>query len=978
MMTQLGFRKVFLFLCGALVGGVLFAAPPVIQKTERGVRVETDRYIATLDNGLMVSFINKFTKEEYLDNQADPAGFLPHLPSGLGTKGTKEQLDGARRIFMMPWGEQSSALYLPNQHYATVESKFTFEAKDPNGCVLTYKGLTDGKKTYNDVYSVTVSVDEETGDLLVTPFAKSSEPGVYGANFTVNAIDRGITIEAPIFDGVRLTHDLKPQLWINEWANFWDYAFLALNGRRTGAVGIWCQDAELKYYKHLYYLVNDEGISFSLGSLSIPPYDELKEAQGQTWRFQAFDKSWAQAAARFRNWRQANVKIAPRPQWTREVNMVSLGVNGRTRWMQLLSNYVGSNNLPHTVTFSPTIRKATFDTQHWDNTPHDGLKEDMKAWKASGAKLMAYLQPMIMWGSPPADPAFRRIYDMHLDADTRGAFQADTSKIRTYMDQHHLGHPEWQKWFLGCVSDYINVYGTDGVYHDQSYICPIDNRGLSVNKMTSTMGMADYFYKAAMLNTNAIHGTEHLTEVNSVGASLGIGSGLHWSSARSMRMQRVRNASPISNSLHYPNATIFGFPHFTDYMGADSGNFHMGMDLSERRGEIPGQNLQNPSYFPANVPFEKWVNEYKMNRSRTLTFLEYGLRPAFPEDWDRKVRSYFSGRKGEEFRYENTPWGSRFVQVLKKGSRLVYARIHGVTETNVEKGTGGEGLESMYLRDLTNAPLPVVEGNIAGWVMYNADGPSGLNPETYYILDPDVKRPAVSFAGSLYEGCVEDGYVNSAVAMLRLIARPQTVVLTGGGALVLSAPEAPKMVWVNGKVVKPGAAGEGKYSIGYGRYPTRMCVLLKDPPAGFGDLLSTAGYRAVSEVGLDNFDSAYLTSLMKTSTVKIAGKELKAISGPEVAGDRKQMTVAVAPPVGAVTGVLRVHILAGNPCSEFAVNGVPLTIMNDVKMPPVEVKMAAKEPAVISVSSRGAISLAFEWVEAPPPEEKPAAAKPVK
>ncbi len=77
------------------------------------------------------------------------------------------------------------------------------------------------------------------------------------------------------------------------------------------------------------------------------------------------------------------------------------------------------------------------------------------------------------------------------------------------------------------MKEYIQVDGANGIYHDQTYYCPIDARGL-VNGMTSTQGMADYFYKAATENPDSIHGTEHMTEVNNVGASLGLGCGILW------------------------------------------------------------------------------------------------------------------------------------------------------------------------------------------------------------------------------------------------------------------------------------------------------------------------------------------------------------------------------------------------------------------------------------------------------------------
>ena len=89
--------------------------------------------------------------------------------------------------------------------------------------------------------------------------------------------------------------------------------------------------------------------------------------------------------------------------------------------------------------------------------------------------------------------------------------------------------------------------------------------------MTSVQGMADYFYKAATENPNSIHGTEHMTEVNNVGASLGLGCGILGGTPGyetknrigppgSMNWQRIKRASPVSNALHSPNGAFLPFP----------------------------------------------------------------------------------------------------------------------------------------------------------------------------------------------------------------------------------------------------------------------------------------------------------------------------------------------------------------------------------------------------------------------------------
>ena len=58
------------------------AEAPKFTRKPRGVVVETDRYRVEISSGVMVSFFNKLTDEEYIDGSAAPDELLPHLPSG--------------------------------------------------------------------------------------------------------------------------------------------------------------------------------------------------------------------------------------------------------------------------------------------------------------------------------------------------------------------------------------------------------------------------------------------------------------------------------------------------------------------------------------------------------------------------------------------------------------------------------------------------------------------------------------------------------------------------------------------------------------------------------------------------------------------------------------------------------------------------------------------------------------------------------
>ena len=916
-----------------------------ISVTARGAIVETDRYKAVFNDAALTGFVNKFHGEEYLDPYVDMDALKAHLPSGLGTQNTDAEREAAFTLFKWPWWEHPAASTWPNQHYPDSKSVFTTEELGENHIKLVYTGLTDGTKRFADEkFSLELKVEEGTLDLLVTPIAQSPRKGVYASALTVAALGPAITAEAPIFDGLRLDRNMQPMLWVNQWGGFWDYAFIAFNGYKRGSVAVWTQDAQLKYYKYLFYLINQEGLSFSFTGMNIPPFDNLTEAAPLVWRIQAFEKDWSEAAARFRDWRLANVDIAPRADWTKKVSFVDGGVTAGGGWLNYLSNYMGGSNLTRCAYFGATIRGEGFDRNHANNTPYEGLKEDMKLWKEKGAKMMAYLQPMIMWGARPKNEREEKAVEYSKEANTIMVFQGKDAKTIPYVDQHHLGQAQWQRWFLDWVKEYIQVYGVDGVYHDQSYHCPVDSRGLAVNNMTTTEGMADYFRKAQNENPNSIHGTEHMTEVNNVGASLGIGSGILWGTAESMRRQRIDHPSPICNALHYPNGVIFSFPHYSQVTSRMLQRIHWGMNIMEGRGEIPYAALQGQDA----AQTEGLANERWLDVVRNHTFVHRGLRPTFPTDWSRDVISYFHGAEGEDFRYTRKVWGSAFVEIDKNGKEAIwYGRIHGV-------------------------PNAVVAGGIEGWACYREDGPAGLNPSRYYVLNPSVKRPAVYFmpanpsSPSFYEAYVDEGFADDTMAVITLKPREDLLNIITYDSLIVHASTEPKAFYINGSPTKltkvDGTDNQWKASFQLTEKIT-LCAIVGDVSEGFGSLAEQTIARTV---GLD-----WAMDQMQPARGSPAVKSLP--NGLSTA--RNSLLTTLRAPTRNGAGVLRLKMTAKN-LDELQFNGkdVDVTLQTDaknVKTRTAEIPLQAGEYGVLVLKGLG-IKLETEWNPdtAQTPEEK--------
>lgn len=889
---------------GALLSGTAGAASG-IQATDRGAVVETDRLKLEFYDGILISMHNKLTNEEYLDANADLARTLPHVPTGLGTQHGEVAREAARKLYEKPWWEHPNDLELPNQRYPDAQSKFAFEEGEDGWVSLRYENLTDASTRYPDeVFTLLIKIDSTTSDVLVKPGGYSPCPGVYAANLTLSPLAPAITAEAPITDGIRITREnTGPVLWNAQWASYWQYPFVAFNGWKTGALGIWTQDEKVRYYKNLFYLNNSEGLSFSFSVMSIPPFEELKKAESAVpWRIQAFDKSWAQAASRYREWRDANVRMVPRPDFTKQISFMGSISGPQQQHLEAFLRYVQPWQ-GRAAAFQTSVRAAQFDHNHADNTPYEGFKEDVPRWREAGTYGMSYMQPMIMWGPFPENFSDREKEGvaLHREADTRSVFQKDPDTVVLYVDQHHLGHTGWQRWFLDWIQEWCQDYGAQGIYHDQSYPTPIDRRGLSVGGMTSPEGMADYFYKAATENPGTFHGTEMVNEANATVVANAIASGYHWGTAPFMRLARAYDTSPVTTALAYPDTVLWAFIR----LRGDSVWDLRDRRMQEARGQIAGaiDGPYNWTFKPELWP--AMANTAWHDRKRDVAFLKNGLRPYFPDDYSRDVLSYYRGVNGEEFRYERTPWGSRFVEVAKDGKATP---IYGVATGVQAVADAGFG--------------------IANWLVYNDNdpnhtwkraGPAGLHPDRWYVLDPGTNRPKVWFSTeqgygpSFYESYVEDQASNDYFAFLRLRPIEDLTAVAGTEVITFHSPEPPLAIFVGGKKVEPTSKADntGQYTFSVPT-PSDILVLLQEAPSALADVHQAAVLRSTESAAPVDYYHPDKISYQANGGVDAEGRPVLqdvAVSALGYQyGGRKHLYVPITAPADGKEHTLRLHL----------------------------------------------------------------------
>ena len=156
---------------------------------------------------------------------------------------------------------------------------------------------------------IDIRLDEQTGELLVTPSLATRRPGVAGVRWTVDGIARDLELVAPVYQGVRLRLD-DPLAAGNAWPGpVWDYplpweAPLAiLQGReaRAGGFSVCCHDTR---WRHKHLRINGTGgrYGLSFGTSNYGTGYDCQAAGGLTWRLNVHSGDWTEPARAYRDW----------------------------------------------------------------------------------------------------------------------------------------------------------------------------------------------------------------------------------------------------------------------------------------------------------------------------------------------------------------------------------------------------------------------------------------------------------------------------------------------------------------------------------------------------------------------------------------------------------------------------------------------------------------------------------------------------
>lgn len=420
-------------------------------------------------------------------------------------------------------------LYRGGATVAVDQSKFgtiqTHALSDHRAEVIFHSWDADGV--------LNVSVEPETGDILVEPAAYSSRSGVLACRWNLVGLRSDLRLVAPFFQGVKLSLDdslIKDSHW--EWPFFWEAGLAILQADQGG---FWVHTQDNRYrYKALHIGTEKDAMRLGFDTQAYGPIDNNLSAGGLAWRINVFAKNWHEPAARYRQWlwRAYDLKAeqARRAPWASDVRFAVSWCPTDVAVLDALAQELD----PGTVLLHvPNWRTDPYDENYPAYEASDKAKAFMRKGRALGFHMMPHFNAIDM---DPSHPDYAYVRDFQYRGierhDLRGwswyqgrglgvpesnaARRANRDK--KVMIKVHPGLSMWRSILGRAILDATRDLAVDAAFIDVTLVSH-NLHNCFVEAATPTEGMHRLIRHVADLGPGLAVGGEGLNEITMQGQS---------------------------------------------------------------------------------------------------------------------------------------------------------------------------------------------------------------------------------------------------------------------------------------------------------------------------------------------------------------------------------------------------------------------------------------------------------------------------
>ena len=438
----------------------------MIRKTEHGLIAESTTTIVEFEGVRVISIRDAITEEEFVNPEIGEIG--------------------------------------PGLELILQNGKILPLGKHPLASVVGYNVLSDriAEITLSDWecdISIRLSIDEQTGDILVEPSAWTMRGGVSGLGFNISNIRNDLFVVGPFQQGTRLPL-LHPQIngKFATWADNWEAPFLVFESINSGfTVQAW---DERFIYKSVRIGGENSKNTVSFITNAHGPLERNRCVGNLCWRISVFHGDWQVPILRYRDWYwktyglQEAVKL--RPEWLDQIELAVSWCPTNMELLEVLSKKVD----PH---------KVFLHVPHWRDHKYD---QDYPSYSVSktGKDFILKAREMGFHAAPhlnscqmnPDHPFFYQARDFctrspgdlrwggwsWLPVEGWGSFGPPQSyslmpanKEWNILVNVHLAWSPWRRQLTRLVADLINEIELDSVFVDVSQLIHNSDNSLLEN-----------------------------------------------------------------------------------------------------------------------------------------------------------------------------------------------------------------------------------------------------------------------------------------------------------------------------------------------------------------------------------------------------------------------------------------------------------------------------------------------------------------
>jgi hypothetical protein len=471
-----------------------------IEVRDGRLHVETATLTAVIENGFLTSLRSKSSGEEFLATRQ------PSEPSAVQLIYRRDEAVGI---------DQNRYGSILCRKLSDTRAEFIFHNWDGDGVCA-------------------ISVDPESGDLIVAPSAYSSRPGVRACRWTLRALRPDLELVAPLFQGVRLKLDdplLRESRW--PWPASWEAGFVILQSK-NGGFWIHTQDSSYRY-KALRTGSKSDPFALCFDTEAYGPVDDNLSAGGLEWRINVFAGDWRTPAGQYRDWlwRAYGLDAAERSRkaWVRDLRLALSWCPNDPEILTALAKRVPPSRI---LLHFHNWRTDPYDENYPTFQANDQARAFIARGAAMGFRVMPHFNSIDM---DPTHPVYTRVRDFQyrdiesgkiqgwswVNGKVLGVPESNAARLehrdKKVMVKIHPGLGAWRSILSQSVLEAATALSLETVFLDVT-LNTFNLHNSLVDGMTSSEGMKRLIDQVASLGPGLVVGGEGLNETTAQSLSL--------------------------------------------------------------------------------------------------------------------------------------------------------------------------------------------------------------------------------------------------------------------------------------------------------------------------------------------------------------------------------------------------------------------------------------------------------------------------